>query len=533
METNNNQTEEAVKEIKISSFKEYERRFKRPYIAAVDPTLFLEDRLNWLEITKDFVQRNPLIFDRNGWWWKYSWSKDIYEVTDETDLMIMIDKATKKYTLRASQKAEILEGLRRAARENQPKKPDKEEIQIGDKVYNWKTGAITKSGPQHFFTNTIPWCMAEEESTPILDAVFESWVGDKAILLKEMIAYCFIRDYPLQRIFVLLGSGSNGKSTFLQVMTKLLGEDNICAAELDAMLVDRFQTSALFNKLACQMGETNFGAMRSTARLKRLSGNDSINFEFKNKNGFTAKNYAKIIIATNSLPMTLDKTDGFYRRWVIVEFKNQFNEKRDILADIPDHEYKAFCKWSLNAIRRLMSEKEFTGEGTVSERKERYESHSNPLEAFIANNYDKLNDVETPATGFYDDFCVYLSQRGHRKQTYQEVRSMLKAMGYDYEKKRVPGFENPVSVIVGLRRCSSVPAVPYLQLKARVGGGGVEVLEQTEQPEQIIDLLKKIINERPLGNAFDIEDKFGQDQVTAWVKSGLIYEMPHGTYRFL
>jgi hypothetical protein len=54
-------------------------------------------------------------------------------------------------------------------------------------------------------------------------------------------------------------------------------------------------------------------------------------------------NYAKIIISTNNLPTTDDKTIGFYRRWLIVDFPNQFSEQKDILNDIPEEEYNALA----------------------------------------------------------------------------------------------------------------------------------------------------------------------------------------------
>ena len=49
-------------------------------------------------------------------------------------------------------------------------------------------------------------------------------------------------------------------------------------------------------------------------------------------------NYAKLIIATNNLPATTDKTMGFYRRWMIIDFQSIFRSK-DILKDIPEEEY--------------------------------------------------------------------------------------------------------------------------------------------------------------------------------------------------
>ena len=73
------------------------------------------------------------------------------------------------------------------------------------------------------------------------------------------------------------------------------------------------------------MGETDFNEMKKTSMLKKLSGGDLIGFEYKRKDPFEDKNYAKITISTNNLPSTSDKTIGFYRRWLIIDFPITFS----------------------------------------------------------------------------------------------------------------------------------------------------------------------------------------------------------------
>ena len=87
------------------------------------------------------------------------------------------------------------------------------------------------------------------------------------------------------------------------------------------------------------MGETNFGLLSSTSLIKQLTGGDKIGFEKKGKDPFSDYNYAKMIIASNSLPTTQDTSDGFFRRWLIIDFPNEFEEGKDIVSDIPDIEY--------------------------------------------------------------------------------------------------------------------------------------------------------------------------------------------------
>ena len=134
-------------------------------------------------------------------------------------------------------------------------------------------------------TNPIPWEVSGDPRTPRIDEIFEEWVGkDHIQTLYEIIAYCLLPDYPINRLFCFIGAGMNGKSCFLNLLRKFIGKDNICSTELDTLLSSRFEVTRLHKKLACMLGETNFNEMSKTSIIKKLTGRDTIGFEYKNKN---------------------------------------------------------------------------------------------------------------------------------------------------------------------------------------------------------------------------------------------------------
>ena len=56
----------------------------------------------------------------------------------------------------------------------------------------------------------------------------------------------------------------NGKSKYLELLRKFIGQDNCCSTELDTLMQSRFEVTRLHKKLVCQMGETNFNEMNKT-----------------------------------------------------------------------------------------------------------------------------------------------------------------------------------------------------------------------------------------------------------------------------
>ena len=141
-------------------------------------------------------------------------------------------------------------------------------------------------------------------------------MGDKNPILYEILAYCLYRKYPIQRFFILLGVGANGKGCFMRIMRNVLGKDNFAASSLEMLSnpSQRFEKTKLHLKLLVQIGETNTAILKYTSILKQLTGGDAIPGEQKGKNPYSFENYAKMIIAANDLPLVVDKTNGFYRR---------------------------------------------------------------------------------------------------------------------------------------------------------------------------------------------------------------------------
>jgi P4 family phage/plasmid primase-like protien len=326
----------------------------------------------------------PMHYDESGIWWVWSNKEYKWEMRDDLDILNIVRFSSGYNTVNSKERSEILNALKQEARIRKPLEIKTDIIQFEKELVSLSTGKRFPASASYFITNPIPHRLGSSIDTPTIDRIFEEWVGkEHKQTLYEILAYCLLSDYPIGRIFCFIGGGSNGKSCFLNLLRKFVGEKNCCSTELDTLISSRFEVTRLHKKLVCQMGETNFGEMSKTSLLKKLSGKDLIGFEYKNKTPFEAINYAKIIIATNNLPATTDKTIGFYRRWMIIDFPNQFEEKKDILSEIPDEEYENLALKSLDILINLLKTRTFTNEGSIDERQRKYEDKSNPLEKFL------------------------------------------------------------------------------------------------------------------------------------------------------
>jgi len=393
-------------------------------------------------IAENFYWVRPFFYDdETSLFWLWNRNNKSYERITDIGLMSRLKTTAdnKQFQITESKFwTETIRALKLIGINHKPKPFKKEWIQFHDKIYNYKTKEVITATPDNFNANPIPWVIGKENDTPVIDKLFMEWVTEKHIIsLKEAIGLAVLQDYPLHRIIYLFGSGCNGKGVFLRFMTRFLGIDNICSTSMERLLKNDFESSKLYKKLSCLIGETNFSNMAETSLLKGLSGQDLITAAFKGKNSFDYINYATLFVASNSLPISSDNTPGWYRRPYILDFPNQFNEGIDPLEQIPDIEYSNLCKQLLDILPKLIKRGLFTHDGNFNKRKDRYEQRSNSVIFYLNQKYEYNINSEVSFSEFYNDYETYCKETRNRLISKRQVGKILRENGYELEKKSI------------------------------------------------------------------------------------------------
>ena len=424
----------------------YDEAVKMGLIKDVKVKRTISNYLSKEDLAKEIWKVQPYFYDKARIWWLWDNQDRRWERVDDKDILNMVSDNSEANTVNSREKNEIIESMQQYGRRKVPKKVKPTWIQFKSMIVDIQTGEEFLASPEYFSTNPIPFELDTERfvNTPTIDKIFEEWVGkDYVQTLYEIISYCLIPSYPLHRIFCFIGAGLNGKSKFLELLRKFIGEYNCCSTELDVLLNSRFEVTRLYKKLVCQMGETNFSEMSKTSMLKKLSGGDLIGFEYKGKDLLEDINYAKILISTNTLPATTDKTIGFYRRWLIVDFPNQFSEKKDILGDIPEEEYNCLAVKCLGILKDLLEVREFHKEGSVEDRIKKYEEKSNPLDKFISEFYSVADpNAFVTKNNFFNELNKWLKANRFREITDQALGKQMVEKGFENTKGYMDWWEN-------------------------------------------------------------------------------------------
>lgn len=256
----------------------------------------------------------------------------------------------------------------------------------------------------------------------MLDKVF---CHDKEVqaLFEEMLGYCLIKNTKYQKGFMFYGSGSNGKSTVLNMIREFLGHENVANVDL-TKLHENYAAAELENKLANLGDDIDYGKIKETGIVKKLYSGDAILTRRIYGEPFNLYNHAKMIFATNELPYSGDKTHGFYRRFEIIPLHARFSSNDEdydpfIEEKVTTENAKSYLlNLALDGVDRLISRGKFTQPKVVSEAKKDYKIlNSNVLTWIYDENLDEEYLMSKPISDLYSDFTDYCKLAGVKHQT--------------------------------------------------------------------------------------------------------------------
>lgn len=285
-------------------------------------------------------------------------------------------------------------------------------------VYDMVTGELKPFSSDMVITNKIPWNYNPDAYSELADKTLDKLsCSDKNIraLLEECIGYCFYRRNELGKAFILTGDKSNGKSTFLDCMKAILGEQNISALDLKE-LGDRFNTAMMFGKLA-NIGDDigdDFLQGSQVSIFKKIVTGNRIKAERKGQDPFEFNPYIKLLFSANDIPRMKDKTGAVLRRLVIIPFNATFSKDSDDydpyikykLIEQDSMEY--FIRIGVEGLQRVIINQGFTQSEKVQNQLNEYEEENNPIIAFIADcGVDAIeNEPTNEVYKRYQVFCA-------------------------------------------------------------------------------------------------------------------------------
>lgn len=294
-------------------------------------------------------------------------------------------------------------------------------------IYDVIADRLLPFSPEMAVTNKIPWDYVPDAYNSLTDKTLNKLACNDPVIrlvLEECVGACLYRSALLAggKAFILTGDKANGKSTFLDMIKELLGEQNIASLDLKE-IGDRFSTAMIYGKMA-NIGDDisdDFLQGSQVSMFKKVVTGNRIKAERKGQDPFEFNPYCKLLFSANDIPRMKDKTGAVMRRLVIIPFNAQFS--KTLPDGTPDPEYDPFIQYKLTeqssmeylvqcglaGLRRVLADNQFTSSEKIKQQLEEYELENNPIIGFI-HETGIGNILHQPTSEVYRRYQVYCQE---------------------------------------------------------------------------------------------------------------------------
>jgi putative DNA primase/helicase len=313
-------------------------------------------------------------------------------------------------------------------------------INLQNGMYNWIEEKFLPHNPKYLSTIRIPVEYNPKATCPTVDYFFESTLPSDCIsIAEEFFGLVLIPYVGFEKAFMLTGIGRNGKSTFLTLLEKFVGSENVSKIPLQELDENRFKRAELFGKLVNLFADLDARALESSSYFKTVVSGDAIDAERKHKNPFFFRPFARLAYSANQLPYSYDKSLAYYARWIIMPFPHRFEGKK---ADkslryklTRANELSGLLNRALTGLNRLFENQDFTESETVKDAVDDYQKQNDTIAAFINECCEFGEGFEIERSKLYDAYATYCQKAGFEADSRIACYNRIRANSPVGEKK--------------------------------------------------------------------------------------------------
>jgi P4 family phage/plasmid primase-like protien len=245
----------------------------------------------------------------------------------------------------------------------------------------------------------------------------------------QIFGYCLYKTAEYEKVFFLIGAGSNGKSTFLRLLEAFLGLVNISHETLqDLSGENKFSKAELFGKSANLYADLTRKSIKYTGTLKMLTSGDWVSAERKMQHRFQFRPYAKLVYSANQMPEIEDDSYAMHRRLVILPFENVFESNRDtslINKLTTPEELSGLLNLALIALNQLIKDNGFAYIEDIKTVANAYTLNANSASRFFKEKCVIDPKERTLTTKFQNAYFNFCKQNGLHCKTDAELGKEL------------------------------------------------------------------------------------------------------------
>jgi putative DNA primase/helicase len=414
-------------------------KLKKPHylIITVEELLDLANRNQW-----GLCRREGFFYSYNGAYWKPLEKDDLKAFLRQAAERMGVDKFTARYVEFSKDLFEQFTETAYLPAPDVDRDTVKINLQNGTFDINTDNQQLRAPDAADFLTHQLPFAFDTTANAPQFQAFLDRVQPDTDCqkLLAEYLGYIFISPakLKLEKTLLLYGSGANGKSVFFEIVTALLGPDNVSHYSLQSLTNEPAYCRAhLATKLVNYASEIN-GKLEADTFKQMVSG-EPVEARLPYGQPFILTNYAKLIFNCNELPADVEHTPAYFRRFLIVPFGvtiPDHEQDKQLAAKIISSELSGVFNWILAGLQRLLAQGRFTDCEAVRAQLEAYKRQSDTVRLFLDEQGYQASTDHTPLKDLYQAYKVFCVEDGYRPVNNKNFQKRLNANGIITERAR-------------------------------------------------------------------------------------------------
>jgi putative DNA primase/helicase len=403
------------------------------------------------------------------WWWQWNhagvWEPMPVQRTVRKELADRVEKLPDGRELVTAASVNAIEDLMASLTAMHPdgfNQHDRELINCGSGMLrlNPEKRELLPHDPSYFSTVQIPWKYNPDSGCSTWNHWLEERIPDQDVrdLVQEIFGYCLTDRVNFHRFFFFYGDGGTGKSTTVNMLTRLIGEKNMVSVQMQE-LDNPFTRAQLVGKRLYCVKELTRDSLKHIGLVKAITSGDPINVERKHKDGFSYRPTGRFIMESNIRANTPDSSDGFMRRFCQVTFSKQIPRSQfDFsLEDKLALEMEGIFIWALQGLERLLARGRFAETADSRQAAQELEMHRMSVKAFfeccveIVDDKSKMLSATALMTS-YHDWCEWQHVKPHYEESAQFSRELVNRIPELKDRKsRERSAEGRMMFYTGLR----------------------------------------------------------------------------------
>ncbi len=330
---------------------------------------------------------------------------------------------------------------------------------VANGTIDLRSGDLLPHDPTHLNTKMSPVTFDPDATCPTWERfVKQVFRGDVEVIryIKRLCGYWATGLIREQMLPIFWGGGSNGKTTFLNVILEVLGMDYAMKAPQDFLMQKRgeqhpTEKADLHGKRFVACSETEEGRKLSEGLVKELTGKERIRARRMKEDFWEFDPTHKIILITNHKPVISGGDHGLWRRLRLIEFGQTFwdpskseNGPPDLRQDklLDDKlrmEYPGIFRWIMEGCQNWQHEEECVPMSVEIQTAE-YKDSQDVVSQWMDERCDRNDDATERASDLYLDYRGWALKMGEYLMSQRKFSMTLADKGLKKKKVSVVYF---------------------------------------------------------------------------------------------